>query len=131
MRPLKSVTKGIVVGLMVGMLSLIIAYTGLVLNGGPNDLPMAIVVSALGGSMAAGVLCTTSSYLVTGRERSILAPLVTVAVASLAVLPGNYVNGSLIPPAIYGMALVNGLIVALVIGPLCASGVRSGNRQLS
>ena len=56
MRPLKSVIKGIVVGIMVGMLSLIIAYAGLVLNGGPNDLPMAIVVSALGGSMAAGVL---------------------------------------------------------------------------
>jgi hypothetical protein len=61
----------------------------------------------------------------------LVTPLVSVAVASLIVLPGNYANGSLVPPMIYGMALINGLIIARVIGPLCSPGSRTGKSQLS
>jgi hypothetical protein len=69
--------------------------------------------------------------LLTSRERTLVAPLMSLAVASLIVLPGNYANGSLVPPVIYGMALINGLIVARVIGPLCTPGSRSSSSQLS
>ena len=91
---------------------------------------MAVVISALAGSITAGAICVALRTLVTGRERSVLAPLVTVAVASLVVLSGNYVNGSVEPPAMYGIAVLNGLTIARIISPLCAAGFRSENRTL-
>lgn len=131
MRSLRSTVMGIVVGIAVGTLSLLIVYAGLSLSGQRNSLPMAVVISALSGSMTAGAICVALRYLLTGRERSLLAPLVTVAVASLVVLSGNYVNGSIEPPAMYGIALMNGLIIARVVSPLCAAGFGSENRTLS
>ena len=128
MRSLRTTVLGTIVGIVVGAVSLTIAYAGLVFSEAAHYLPMAIVVSTLAGSTVAGLICIALGYLLTGRERTIVAPLVTVAVASLVVLPGNYVNGSLVPPAIYGMALLNGLIIALVISPLCAA---NANRNLS
>ena len=123
MRSLRTTVLGTIIGILVGVLSLIIAYAGLTISATANHLPLAIVVSTMVGSIVAGVICVALGYLLTGRERTIVAPLVTVAVASLVVLPGNYVNGSLVPPAIYGLALLNGLIIALVISPLCAARV--------
>lgn len=123
MRSLRTTVLGIIIGILVGTGSLAIAYAGLIFSETASTLPIAIVVSTLAGSAVAGVICIALGYLLTGRERSIVAPLVTVAVASLVVLPGNYVNGSLVPPAIYGLALLNGLIIALVISPLCAARV--------
>ena len=110
MRSLRITVLGTIIGILVGAISLAIAYAGLITSEISNHLPAAIVVSTLAGSTVAAVICIALSYLLTHRERSIVAPLVTVAVASLVVLPGNYVNGSLVPPAIYGLALLNGLI---------------------
>jgi peptidoglycan/LPS O-acetylase OafA/YrhL len=127
MRSLKIIILGTLIGILVGAISLTIAYAGLVFSKVSSHLPAAIVVSTLAGSIAASALCIALGYLLTHRERSIVAPLVTVAVASLVVLPGNYVNGSLVPPALYGLAVLNGLLIALLISPLCAAGGRSGN----
>ena len=128
MSSLRKTVLGTTIDILVGAISLAVAYAVLMFSEVSNHLPMAIVVSTLAGSTVAAVICIALGYLLTGRERSIVAPLVTVAVASLVVLPGNYVNGSLVPPAIYGMALFNGLIIALVISPLCAANV---NRNFS
>ena len=131
MRSLISTVLGIIIGILVGALSLIIAYSSLLLSGASSKLPMAMVVSAIAGGIVAGAGGVILGCLLTSRERTLLAPLMAVAVASLIVLPGNYANGSPVPPVIYGMALLNGLIVARVIGPLCSPGGRSGNSYLS
>ena len=132
MRSLRTSILGTVVGMVVGIMSIVIAYAGLSFSGERNViLPAAIIVSALLGSSVAGAICVALRCLVTRREQSVVAPLLTVAIASLVVLPGNYVNGSPIPPMMYGMALLNGLIVARAISPLCTPGGRSRNRTLS
>lgn len=131
MRSLKKTALGTIVGIMVGVLTLAIAYIGLIFSDVSNQLPTALVVSTLAGSTAAGSICIALGYLLTHRERSLLAPLVTVAVASLVVLPGNYVNGSLVPPAMYGLAVLNGLIIAQVISPFCALNIRAEKGHLS
>jgi peptidoglycan/LPS O-acetylase OafA/YrhL len=129
MRSLRIIVLGTIVGILAGVISLAAAYAGLTISEISNQLPPALVISTLAGSTVAGILCVALGYLLTHRERSLVAPLVTVAVASLVVLPGNYVNGSLVPPAIYGLAILNGLIIALVISPFCAASFRSRNRN--
>jgi uncharacterized membrane protein len=120
---------GTIIGISVGTISLAMAYAGLVIGGVSDRLPAAILVSTLAGSVIAGALCVALGYLLTHHERLLVAPLVSIAVASLVVLPGNYGNGSLVPPAIYGLAIINGLIIALVTGPFCAAKLQSGNRS--
>jgi peptidoglycan/LPS O-acetylase OafA/YrhL len=129
MRSIKIIVMGTISGMLVGSVSLALAYAGLIFGGVANRLPAAIMVSTLAGSIIAGALCMALGYLLTNRERSLVAPLVTMAVAALVVLPGNYGNGSLVPPAIYSLAILNGLIIALVIGPICAAGIGSENRR--
>lgn len=131
MRSLLSAILGTIIGIVVGACSLLIAYSGLILSGTGGALPPALIISALAGSALAGAGGVILGCLLTNRERTLLAPLITVAVASLIVLPGSYSNGSPIPPLIYGMALLNGLIVARVIGPLCSSYSRSSRSYLS
>jgi hypothetical protein len=129
MKSLKKFAKGTIIGIFVGTISLILAYAGLVIGGMANRLPAAIVVSTLTGSITASALCIALGFLLTHRERSLVAPLVTLAIASLVVLPGNYGNGSLVPPAIYSLAILNGLTIALVTSPLCAASIGSENRS--
>ncbi len=130
MRSLRVIVLGTVVGLMLGLLSLLIAYIGLSLSVENGGLPPAVVGSTMSGSTLAGTIGVALGCLVTRLERSILTTLVTVAVAAAIVLPGNYANGSLIPPVIYGMAIVNGLLVGRAIGPLCAPHTEPGGYHL-
>jgi hypothetical protein len=129
MRSLTAIVLGTIAGLVVGALSILIAYAGVSLSSA-SALPTAMVISAIAGGIVAGAAGVMVGCLLTSRERTLVAPLMSLAVASLIVLPGNYANGSLVPPVIYGMALINGLIVARVIGPLCTPGSRSSS-QLS
>jgi hypothetical protein len=128
MRSLKIFVTGTIIGILVGLITLVLAYAGLVFGGVIDRLPLAIMVSTLAGSITAGTLCVALGYLLTQRERSIVAPLLTVAVASLIVLPGNYGNGSMVPPAIYSLAIINGLIIAFMTSLICETNIRSGNR---
>jgi hypothetical protein len=130
MRSRTAVVLGTIVGLIVGTLSLLVAYYGIT-SGGASTLPLPLVVSAIAGSMVAGTAGVMVGCLLTSRERMMVTPLMSVAIASIIVLPGNYSNGSLLPPVIYGMALINGLIIARVIGPLCSTNGRSGKSRLS
>lgn len=131
MRSLRITILGTGIGLAVGSISLTIAYAGLSLSAGQGALPLAMMVSAAAGSAAAGAGCVTPGCLLTGRERSLLAVLITAAVASLIVLPGNYANGSAVPPLIYAMAVLNGLAAARAVGPLCKPGAAADGRYLS
>ena len=128
MSSLRVIVMGTVVGAMVGVISLAIAYAGLSISGARAILPMAIVVSAVVGSTAAGFTGAILGYLLTRLERSATGALISVAVAALIVLPGNYANSSLVPVLIYVMAIVNGLIVAWAIGALCSQAFSSGEQ---
>jgi len=130
MRSRTAVVLGTIVGLIVGTVSLLVAYYG-IMSGGASALPLPLIVSAVAGGTAAGAAGVLVGCLLTSRERTLVTPLISVAIAAIIVLPGNYSNGSLVPPVIYGMALINGLIIARAIGPLCSPGSRSGRSILS
>ncbi len=120
MRSLKSLIMGIVAGMVLSTLSLIIPYAGHLLVVGRPGLPTAVVISGLAGGIIAGAAGMALARLTSGRERAVLVLLISTAVASLAVYLGRYANGSLVPPAIYGLALGNGLLIARVTAGLCA-----------
>ncbi len=131
MRSLRIALLGTGIGLAVGSLSVAVAYAGVALSSGRTALPLAMVVSAAAGGAAAGAGCVAPGCLLTGRERSFLAVLITAAVASLIVLPGSYANGSPVPPLIYAMAVLNGLMAARAVGPLCRPGAAADGHYLS
>lgn len=131
MRSLRLTILGTIIGLIMGTVSVVIAYTSLSLGGERIELPAAIVLLAIGGSTLAGGLCVCLRCLVTRRERSVLASLFGAAVASVIVLTGNYANGSQLPLLIYATAIVNGLLVARAVGPLCEPELVSSGQYLS
>lgn len=131
MRSLKLSVMGIIIGTIIGAFSVVIAYASLALEGERLNLPLAILVLALGGSMLIGGFCVALRCLVSGRERSLVSILIALAVASLIVYSGNFAYGSHVPLLIYAAAVVNGLLIARAVGPLCAISVASNSRFLS
>lgn len=130
MRSLRTVILGTGAGVALGAISLMLVHAGLSLSGGRVALPPAVMLSAVGGGALAGTVGVVLGCLVTRRERTILSTLVTLALAAAVVLGGHYANGSLVPVAIYGLALVNGPIVARVVSPLCIHGAHAGEHSL-
>jgi hypothetical protein len=111
---------GTIAGVMLSLLSLILTSAGHLIIMGRPGLPPAVIAAGLTGGLIAGASAVALSSLCTGRERAILVILISTAVASLAVYVGGYSNRSLVPPAIYGLALLNGLLIAKVTARFCA-----------
>mgnify|MGYP001821834233 FL=1 len=128
---LRALIIGTVIGTIVGVLSLAIAHAGLSINGTGTALPTAVILSAVIGSAAAGSSGVILGYLLTNLERSATTALISLAVASLILLPGEYANSSLLPALVYAMALANGLIVARAVGPFCHQPSGSAEYYLS
>jgi len=129
MRSLRTIIKGMIVGLMLSTVNLGITYAGKSLIAGRPGLPLALIIAGLAMGLVAGAAAVVMGHLSAGRERMILVLLVNMAVASLAVYLGGYGNGSLVPPAIYGLALINGLLISAASSPLCA-GLRSPQHSM-
>lgn len=112
MRSLRSLFMGIVAGLLLSLFSLSIPYAGHLVIVGRPALPLPVVAAGLATGLAAGAAGVALGRLSAGRERALLVLLISTAVASAAVYAGGYGNGSLIPPTIYGLALLNSLLIA-------------------
>lgn len=120
MSSLRALTIGTIIGTIVGILSLAIAYAALSISGVQGILPKAVILSAIVGSAASGSSGVILGCLLTTRERSITAALISLAVAALILLPGNYADVSLLPALVYAMAIMNGLVVARAVSPFCS-----------
>ena len=121
MRSLRLTIVGIATGLFVGTVTLLMARAGMDISDLSVAMPMALLIAGPLSGAAAGALGAAAGCLVSRRERTVVTVLAAIAVASLAVLAGGYGNASPAPPAIYTLALLNGIIVARVLGPLCAA----------
>lgn len=130
MRAIRNVLLGAFAGTVIGTLTLILLYASFFLASARANVPQALVVSTVAGSAGAGVFGVAIGCLVSSRERSIVAVLLAVAVAALFVLPGGYGNNSYVPPAMFAMAIVNGLLVSRAIRPLCAHDYRQSEQSL-
>lgn len=127
MNSLRGIIAGTFVGSIVGIFSLAIAYAGLSISGTGAVLPTAVVLSAVMSSAAAGSSGVILGCLLTSLERSATTALISLAVAALIILPGDYANSSLLPVFVYAMAVANGLIVARAVGPLCSQPAGTAN----
>ena len=131
MSSLRALTIGTIIGTIVGGLSLAIPYVGLSISAGRTTLPTAVMLSAVMGSAVAGSSSVILGCLLSSLERSMATILITLAVAALIVLPGDYANSSLLPAFVYAMAVANGLIVARAVGPFCHQPSGSADYYLS
>lgn len=120
MRSLRIFLMGTAAGVALSLLNLILTYAGQLVLVGQPGLPLALVVSGVAVGIIAGGAGMALSRLTVGGERVLLVLLISAAVASVAVYSGGYGNGSRIPVAIYGLALLNGLLIAAATARLCA-----------
>ncbi len=118
---------GLVIGMMVGITSLVVAAI-LTRSSAHAIFPMTMVVSALAGSAASGSAVAILGDLLSRLERSITGFLIAISVAALVVLSGDYTNSSQVPLIIYVMTALNGLIAAQAAGSLSSrrSAARAG-----
>lgn len=114
MKSIKLIILGTLGGVILSIISMGIAYAGGLLLTGRLALPTVIVISTLVNGAVLGAVAVVLSYLTTGIERSGLITLVSLAVASLTVIMGEYSNGSLIPLGIYFLAISNSLLISRV-----------------
>ena len=70
-----------------------------------------LIFSSLISTLVA-LLCCTLRHSFSQRERLALGVLISLALAAANVLNGNFTHQSLLPLAIYAIALLNSLIVA-------------------
>lgn len=87
------------------------------------------MITLLSGALL-GVVSVGLGYLTAGIERSVLVVLISVAVAALVVLVGGYGNGSILPVGIYGLAVVNSLMISRVTSVLGEPANQSNNPNL-
>ncbi len=121
MKSIKASLFGMLIGAVLGMLVTLIA--GVIwseLSSQPaGTSQMLLIIKALtpfsvfNGAMIGGLAAVCRMFRI--NEVCLLGVLVSVAAASVVVMRGGFANGSLLPIALYGIALVNGLLVTLVI----------------
>ncbi len=118
MSTVKVIILGTIVGVFLSVLSLISAYAAAMLLTGMLVIPTVLAISTLANGAVLGVVSVSLSYLTAGYERSFLILLVSLAIAALTVMLGNYGNGSLLPLGIYTLAIVNSLLISPVTAAL-------------
>ena len=83
-----------------------------------GQLPLQTAVSLFLFSFVTGttiaLFCLLFGYLFNVRERLLLGTLISLALAATNILNANFANESLLPLAIYAIALANGLLVGAV-----------------
>ena len=124
------IVLGIVVGVLLSLLTMVIALAGLRMAAGLAMVSLTVAaISMLSGALlgAAGV---GLGYLTAGRERSMLVVLIGLAFAALTVMLGRYGNGSLFPFAIYSLAIVNSLMISRVTAVLVENSHRTSHPNL-
>lgn len=112
MSTLKVIVLGTLIGVVISILTLGLALTGMLLLTGQVAIIESMVFPALINGALLGATGVTLSYLTSGRERYVLVLLIGLVIAALAVMIGRYGNGSLIPVGIYVLAMVNGLLTS-------------------
>ena len=106
------IVLGIVVGVLLSLMTMVIALAGLrVVTGLAVVSTVAAVISMLGGAVL-GAVGVALGHLTAGRERSMLVLLIGLALAALAVMLGRYGDGSMYPLGIYSLAVVNSLMIS-------------------
>ncbi len=118
MRTVARFILGMLLGVLVSLMTLGIAQIGINLFTGLETLGRTIVVVGLLSGALLGAVSVGLSYLTVGIERILVVMLIGLSIAALAVIVGQYGNGSYLPLGIYGIAVVNGLTIARVTSVL-------------
>ncbi len=130
MRSAIRIVLGIMVGVLLSLMTLIVAQAGASALLGPAAFGRAVMVSVLLSGALLGAASVGLGYLTAGIERSVLVLLIGLGLAALVVLLGRYGNGSILPLGIYSLAVVNSLTIARVTAVLNHQGSRSNHREL-
>lgn len=109
---------GIVIGVLASLVTLAMAQIGVNVLMGVETVGKTVAVITLLSGAALGMVSVGLGYLTAGIERVVLVVLIGVAMAALAVMMGEYGNGSLLPVGIYGVLIVNSLMVSWVTAVL-------------
>ena len=109
---------GIVAGVLLTLLTLVLALAGARVLIGLAMINGIVALATLLSGALLGAVGVGLGYLTAGRERSVLVLLIGLAIAALAVMLGGYGNGSVLPLGIYGLAVVNSLLIARVTAVL-------------
>ncbi len=112
MNKIKIIILGTMSGIFLGFISLGIAYIAALLLVGSEKIPTILIVSTLVNGAILGVVGIGLGYISSGLEHRGIMVLISLAVASLTVLLGNYGNGSILPIAIYLLAITNGGLIS-------------------
>lgn len=112
MKKIKIIILGTINGVILSIGSLGMAYIAASLFTGALNFPAVLIISTLTNGAILGSAGISLSYLSSGLEHRGLILLISLGVASLTVLIGNYDNGSILPVAIYLLAISNGLLIS-------------------
>ena len=124
MKTLKSIALGTIAGTVLSLLGVaLVAGAWLLLTGHVAVLQTVLLIGVLNGAVV-GAVGVTVRGLTAGAERIAVAVLVSVAVAALCVMLGSY-EGSMVPVAIYALAIVNGLLIARATAGLARNAYRT------
>ena len=121
MRTVNRMILGIVIGVLASLITLAVAQIGVNLLTGVTTIGRTVtLITLLSGSLL-GVISVGLGYFTAGMERSALVLLIGLVIAALAVLGGGYGNGSILPLGIYGLVMINSLMISRVTAVLDAS----------
>jgi hypothetical protein len=109
---------GIVTGVMASLMTLAIAQIGVNLLLGVSTIGKYVAIITLLSGGLLGMISLGLSYLTAGLERKVLMVLCGLILAALAVIYGQYHNGSIAPLGIYALVICNSLIVIRITGML-------------
>ncbi len=102
---------GIVIGILASLMTLAIAQIGVNLLLGVATIGKTVaIVTMLSGALL-GVISVGLGYLTAGMEQKALVVLIGLILAALAVIGGKYGNGSIVPLGIYGLVMMNCLLI--------------------
>lgn len=125
MNRIKAIVIGAFFGSLLSLANAILALLGLSGLAGllkvdirRLDTLVLLLLFGLGQGLILGAINGGSNPFQSSKERLFLNAILSLAIASVKVLSGSYLNQSLMPIVIYGFALVNGVLIAAVTMPL-------------
>lgn len=115
MNQLKNVFRTIILANLLALCTAGIIVAGDLTGQLPLQTAVSLVLFSLTVSSLVALFCSLFSYLFVCRERVLLSVLISLALAAVTVLNGNFAPDSWLPLAIYLVALLNSLLVASLV----------------
>jgi hypothetical protein len=125
MNRIKTIVIGAFFGSLLGLANAILAVLGITILAGlikvdfrRLDTLVVLLILGLGQGLILGAINGSFNQAESSKEQVFLNAILSLTIASVKVLTGGYLSHSLMPIAIYGFALANGVLIAAATIPL-------------